>query len=81
VGAAAYYGNTPLLKRLIEKKGGIDLNFKAIEHVDALGKGPLVKEFHGYTPLLLAIAGGDRNLDCVKALLDAKVETTLKDSY
>ena len=29
-----------------------------------------MREYNKYTPLMLAIAGGDHNLDCVKALLN-----------
>jgi ankyrin repeat protein len=34
----------------------------------------MVKEMTGYTPLMLAVASGDHNLDCVKLLLTHKAD-------
>jgi ankyrin repeat protein len=56
-----------------------DINFKGKENVDTLGKGPLIKEMHHYTPLMLAIIGGDRNLECLKLLLHFKANPSLMD--
>lgn len=36
---------------------------------------------HGYTPLMLAVAQGDKNIDCVKVLLGHQADYKKKDSY
>ena len=43
-------------------------------------QGSLVKEMTGFTPLMLAVASGDHNLDCVKLLLGAKADYNICDS-
>ena len=59
----------------------LNVNFPAIEKPDVNQKGNFHKEFHGYTPLMLAVAGGDQNLECVRCLLSLKANTTMTDTY
>lgn len=61
--------------------GSININFPAVERSDINQKGAFQKEFHGYSPLMLAVAGGDSNIECVKILLVNKANTGLLDSY
>ena len=70
IGCAAFYGKTNMLRYLLDNVAGPAKNYEAMEHQDSrVAKGAYVREFNRYTPLMLAIAGGDSNLDCVKALL------------
>ena len=39
----------------------------------------MVKEMTGFTPLMLAVASGDQNLECVKLLLGAKADYKKQD--
>ena len=54
-----------------------------MEQADKFAKapGPFKKEMHRYTPLLLAVAKSDDNLDCVKALLKYGANFHVKDEY
>lgn len=60
IGAAAYNAKADVLKNLIGKNQSpqICINHPAIEKLDIVQKGTLTKEFTGYTPLMLAVAGG-----------------------
>jgi len=71
VGAAAYFGKTKMLEHVINKLGKNALDVEAIEEQDkkALKQLPFQKEMAKYTPLMLTIAKGDQNLDCLKLLL------------
>ena len=81
LGAASYHGNDQVLKYLMSALNVLNINFTAIEKTDINQKGSLQKEFHGYTPLMLAVAGGDQNLECVRCLLSNKANTSITDSF
>merc|ERR1719171_1582883 len=58
------------------------LNHKSTESVDMFGLNknkPLVKDWVGYTPLMLSVAGSDKNLECIKLLLKNKATYDVKD--
>lgn len=40
----------------------------------------MTKEFTGYTPLMLAVAGGGQNIECVRILIQHKADTSIVDS-
>jgi ankyrin repeat protein len=44
-------------------------------------KSTFQREIYGYTPLMLAVAGGDGNIDIVKALLNAKADWKKTDEF
>lgn len=72
VGAAAYAGKRKLLEYVLKRVGKNHLEVPAQEtHDKDSGKAPstFVKEFAGYTPLMLAVAKGDENFDCLQVLL------------
>ena len=45
------------------------------------GGSAFQKEYFGYTPLMLAVAGGDSNVDIVKALLNSKADFKKTDEF
>lgn len=82
LGCAAWGGKNLLLKKVIAtlKK---TIEYEAIEQVDSKSKipGAFTKEFAGYTPLMLAIARDDENLDAVKTLLQHGANFDVKDTF
>jgi len=42
-------------------------------------KSKFEEEFTGFTPLMLAIAGGDQNHECLKILMQWKADLTVQD--
>jgi len=82
VGCAAYHGRTKLLEYLLAKLGRNYLEVPAVEEADryAAKAGVFLKEMSLYTPLMLAVAKGDENLDCVKLLLSQGADFLAKDS-
>jgi len=72
-GAAAYNGHLDILTFLIRK--AVNLNLESSEKPDHSGKKPFTKEISGFTPLMLSVIGSDKNLPCVKFLLQHKVKT------
>ena len=70
-----------MLKYLLDKMPKDARELEAMEHQDKHTKtsAPYVREFSKYTPLMLAVAGGDHNLDCVKALLNKGVDYKCED--
>lgn len=83
VGAAAYWGKTRMLSHLLTKCGNSYLNHEATEELDR--KNPketkFQKEMAKYTPLMLCVAKGDENLDCVKLLLQHLADYQRKDTF
>ncbi|CDW79057.1 ankyrin repeat domain-containing [Stylonychia lemnae] len=81
IGAAAYNGRAEILKNLVGKhhSGLLFVDHPSTEKLDFTQKGTLTKEFTGYTPLMLAVAGGGQNLECVKLLIQAKADTGILD--
>lgn len=72
IGAAAYAGKRKLLEYILKRVKKDYLEVPAQEtHDKDSGKAPstFVKEFAGFTPLMLAVAKGDENFDCLQALL------------
>ncbi len=68
IGAAAHAGNASVLKYLLTR--AFNVNLEAIEKTDPhSGKSAFQKEMIGYTPVMLAIVGGDKNADVIKLLL------------
>lgn len=60
--------------------GLLNINHLAIEKQDFTQKGTFTRELTGFTPLMLAVAGGGQNIECVKILLNAKADTTIVDA-
>jgi hypothetical protein len=58
VGASAFNASLKVLKFVIMKKSLAQINYLAAETLDYLQKGPMKSEYTGYTPLMLAVAGG-----------------------
>ena len=82
IGAAAFNGSIDVLKQLMSKSGSIlNINQPAIEKLDYNQKGPLVKEYAGFTPIMLAVAEGAQNIEAVRILLANKADTTILDTY
>merc|ERR1712146_593628 len=83
VGCAAYYGKLDMLKYLLGKLTKQACEIEAMEHQDKHAKNttPYVREYSRYTPLMLAIVGGDKNLDCAKALLAKGVDYKCEDDH
>ncbi len=78
-GAAAYHGNIDLLKFIQNKSKVLDINYKAWEVSDKHAT-KLIKEWSGFTPLMLAISGTSfKCLDCIKFLLTQNANFGLKD--
>lgn len=67
VGAAAFNGSNKILKKLLKKPITSNINFSAIEKKDfaAPSTTAFSQEYTGYTPVMLAVAGGGQNLECV----------------
>jgi len=80
-GAAAFCGQHDLLKTLYRVYGdSIDFELKTEEKKGTPGSGSLQKELTGATPLMLAVAAGDSNIDIVKWLIeDANADTSAKN--
>jgi hypothetical protein len=82
---AAWAGKNSLLKKVLGSlKKTIETN--AIEQPDTKAKaskviGGFAKEFEGYTPLMLAVARDDENLECVKTLLQHSANFECKDNF
>jgi len=82
---SAWVGKNTLLKKVIGTlKNSIEM--LAIEQPDTKAKtvvkvtGGFVKEFEGYTPLMLAVARDDANLECVKTLLSHGANFECRDT-
>lgn len=82
IGAAAYNGSSEILKNLVGKgsTGLLNINFPAVEKQDFSQKGTFTKEFTGFTPLMLAVAAGGQNIECVKTLINARADTSIVDT-
>jgi len=80
IGAAAFHGRTKMLE-LIAKKLPVDaIELQAMEEPDKHSKSTSYqREFLKYTPLMLTIAGGDQNLDCMRLLLQQGANFQCKD--
>jgi len=82
-----------MVEKLLELNK-LKVNFEALERADvpfpfvktesllsSQGGSAFQKEYFGYTPLMLAAAGGDSNVDIVKALLNAKADFKKTDEF
>jgi ankyrin repeat protein len=78
-GAAAFNNSFKIVKHMMTKKSLADINHLASEKLDFGAKGPLNLEFTGYTPLMLGVAGGGQNMECVRILLDNKADVKVTD--
>ena len=78
VGAAAFNGSNKILKKIL-KESTKDINYLSTEKKDFNAVGKLQEEYTSYTPIMLAVAGGGQNLDCIKQLLNAKADLTKLD--
>lgn len=83
IGAAAYWGKTRMLSHLLTNCASSYLNFEATEELDrkAAKDTKFQKEMAKYTPLMLCVAKGDENLDCVRLLLQYHADYQRKDSF
>tara|TARA_B110000285_G_scaffold233275_1_gene306558 strand:- start:1876 stop:3093 length:1218 start_codon:yes stop_codon:yes gene_type:complete len=84
IGAAAYAGKRKLLEYILKRVKKDYLEVPAQETHDKDGgkaASTFVKEFAGYTPLMLAVAKGDENFDCLQALLAQGANFNCKDEY
>jgi hypothetical protein len=83
IGCAAFWGKHQLLKQLLSEFPQDCRELEALEHQDkdskTKGTSAYMREYSKYTPLMLAIAGGDHNLECVKALLNKGVDYKCED--
>ncbi len=78
-GAAAFNGSHRILKNFLKKPSLANINFLASEKKDFNATGTFNQEYTGYTPLMLATAGGGQNLECVKLLVQAMADLTTQD--
>jgi len=84
IGAAAYAGKRKLLDYVLKRVKKDYLEVKAQEtHDKDSGKAAntYVKEFAGFTPLMLAVAKGDENFECLQALLAQGANFNCVDTY
>ena len=83
VGSAAWHGRLKLLEKVLKQVSKGQIQYPAMEEHDPSTKvpGPFKREMHGYTPLMLAIAKGDENLECAKLLLREGADFSRKDEY
>ena len=82
IGAAAFNGSVDVLKFLMGRNGNLlNINHPSSEVLDFNQKGPLVKEYTGFTPIMLAVAEGGQNIEAVKILLANNADTTILDTY
>lgn len=84
IGAAAYAGKRKLVEKMVQRAGKELLEVPAREtHDKDGGKAPstFVKEFAGFTPLMLAIAQGDDNYETAHAILALGANCNCKDEY
>lgn len=79
VGAAAYNGSAKALQFILKKKQLVQINHITSERSDFNAPKNFNFEYTGYTPLMLAVAGGAQNTDCVKLLLQAKADVSVLD--
>jgi ankyrin repeat protein len=81
LGAAAYSGKADILKNFLGKQfsGLLSVNHLASEKLDFTQKSTLTKEFTGYTPLMLAVAGGGQNIECIRILVANKADLSIVD--
>lgn len=72
-----------MLAHLLTNCSSTYLNFEATEEQDrvSLKETKFIKEMSKYTPLMLCVAKGDENLDCIKLLLQYNADYTKKDLY
>jgi Ankyrin repeat len=72
VGAAAFNNSTKILQHVLQKKSLAQINFLASEKVDINATKGFNQEYTGYTPLMLAVAGGGQNAESVRILIAHK---------
>jgi ankyrin repeat protein len=78
VGAAAFSGKNELLKYLLANqnlKGYIEHTCTEQQDIKPIKAGPLTHEYHGYTPLQLAIVSPYSDMETVQLLLQSKANT------
>lgn len=82
--AAAWSGKNLLMKKVVSSLKS-SLESGSSEQPDTQAKvktaGGFQKEFQGYTPLMLAVARHDDNLECVKTLLQHGANFECKDAF
>jgi ankyrin repeat protein len=80
LGCAAWNGKNLVLKRVLPTLKPT-LEMQVVEQLDNKSKAPggFQKEFTGYTPLLLAVARDDENLEVVKTLLQHGADFEARD--
>lgn len=79
IGAAAFYGHVKVMRHLEAKLKFVNINYAAQEKVDKAQKGALVCEFAGYTPAMLAVAGG--HVEILTILLHNNCDLSPVDTY
>jgi len=78
IGAAAFSGKNELLKYLLANqnlKGYIEHTCTERHDITPVKDGPLFYEYHGYTPLQLAIVSPYSDMDTVELLILSKANT------
>lgn len=82
IGCAAYNGHSNIVEQLLPKLGKLSLEMESVEEKDERAKNVAAfkKEFTKYTPLMLAVGGSDKNLECVKFLLKSGANYKAVDS-
>lgn len=81
VGCAAWFGRKKMLEYCLKRLDKSYLEQRAKEVADIHAKGSFTKELSRYTPLMLTVAKGDENLDCLKVLLQHDANFLAKDEY
>ena len=83
IGASAYYGNYNFLEFLLKNyKNDLDINFTTTEKKSKKGsRVGFTKEYTGFTPCMLAIAGPSPDLETVKVLQILKTYNANFDVY
>lgn len=84
IGAAAYNGRHQVMESFIRKLDSECLELASIETPDTRNEKKsktYVAEMAKYTPLMLAVAGDDKNLECVKTLLKNKANYKVTDQF
>lgn len=84
IGAAAFNGRHQVMEFFLRKLDHSSMELEAIETADTVAKskqkGVFTQEMAKYTPLMLAVAGSDNNIECVKTLLKNKANYQVVDT-
>lgn len=77
INAPAYFDEAPVIK-LSNNATTLSANIEQLQFLSKNGADLNIKNSQGYTPLMLAVI--KNNVDMVRALLDAGVDTSITDN-